>query len=140
MTESKPRRLLGAVVVAAIALLLELLPSGPSPAYFVFGEQYVFVPTVWNILGALIAFAAGGYLSRHSFVPVAMAIAVFTILASQYLLYRIALPTGQADVIGNAIGNIPATIGVLASAGIGAYLGERLYARINEPSPSVSAG
>lgn len=129
MEQPAPRRLIGATAVVVIGLLSDFLPSGPPPTYLLFGEQHVFVPTVWNIFEALAIFAVGGFISRHGFIPVAVTIAVLSILFSQYILYQIALPTGQASVIGTAVGNIPNMISALASAVVGAHLGEQLYLR-----------
>lgn len=140
MEQLSSRRLLGATVVIAVGLLSDLLPSGPSPTYLLFGEQHVFVPTVWSIFETLAIFAVGGFISRRGFIPVAVTIAVLSILFSQYFLYQIALPTGQASVIGTVVGNIPNMISALASAVVGAYLGEWLYSRMKGSSPSAVEG
>ena len=129
MEQPASRRLLGATAAIAVGLLSDLLPSGPSPTYLLFGKQHVFIPTVWNIFVTLVIFAVGGYISRNGFIPVAVTIAVLSVLISQYLLYQIALPTGQASIIDTAVGNIPNMVSALASAVVGAYLGEQLYAR-----------
>lgn len=140
MEQLASRRLLGATAVIAVGLLSDFLPSGPSPTYLLFGEQHVFVPTLWIIFETLVIFAVGGFISRRGFIPVAVTIAVLSILFSQYVLYQIALPTGQASVIGAAVGNIPNMISALASAVVGANLGEWLYSRMKGPSPCAVEG
>ena len=140
MEKPSSRRLLGAIAVVAIGLLSDFLPSGPAPTYLLFGEQHVFVPTVWNIFETLVIFAVGGFISRQGFIPVAATIAVLSILFSQYVLYQIASPAGQANVIGTAVGNIPSMISALASAVVGAYLGEQLYSRKTTASLNAVEG
>ena len=140
MEQPASRRFLGATAVIAIGLLSDFLPSGAAPTHLLFGEQHVFVPTVWNIFGTLVIFAVGGFISRQGFIPVAVTIAVLSILFSQYLLYQIALPAGQANVIGTAIGNIPNMISALASAVVGAHFGEQLYSRKTSASFNAAEG
>ena len=140
MEQPTSRRLLGATAVIGIGLLSDLLPSGPAPTYLLFGEQHVIVPTVWNIFETLVIFAVGGFISRQGFMPVAVTIAVLSVLFSQYLLYQIALPADQVNVISTAVGNIPSIISALASAVVGAHLGEQFYSRKTSASFSAVEG
>ena len=96
MEQPASRRLLGVAVVIVIGLLADLLPSGPAPTHLLFGDQHVFIPTVWDILAILAIFAVGGFVSRSRFIPVAAVLAILLSLFAQYILYRIALPAGQA--------------------------------------------
>ena len=124
MEQPTSRRLLGVVTIIAVGLLAELLPSGPAPTHIVISDQYVFVPTIWDILGTLAIFAIGGFVSRSRFVPIAATFAVAMWMVAQYILYQIALPAGQADIVSTALGNLPSLVIVTATSAVGAFLGE----------------
>lgn len=140
MDQPTSRRLLGVVTIIVVGLLVELLPSGPAPTHIVFSDQYVFIPTVWDILGTLAIFAIGGFVSRRRFVPIAAVIAVALWMVAQYILYQIALPAGQADIVSTAIGNLPSLVIVTVTSAVGAFLGEHAYSRKTGAMPTTVQG
>lgn len=129
MRQVSSRRLLGLGAIVAVGLIYEFLPSGPFPTHLVFGEQNVFFPTVWDLLASFALFALGGYISRCRFMPVAIFFAVLIWVLGQNILYQIALPTGQADILNITLGNVPSLLMIVLMAALGAFAGEQLYGR-----------
>ena len=140
MQQPTPRRFFGVGATFLVGLLTELLPPGTGHAYIVGREQYVFFPTVWDILGALAIFAIGGFVSRSRFVPVAATLTVAMWMVGQYILYQIAVPTGQADILSIAIGNLPSLVIFTATSAVGAFVGEQIYSRRPGATPSAIQG
>ncbi len=129
MEQPASRRLYGVAVVIVIALLADPLPSGPTSTHLLFGDQHVFVPTAWSILANLAIFAVGGFVSRSRFIPVAAVFVILSSILGQYILYTIALPAGEVNIVSIAIGNSPSILILFVSAVVGAYVGEQVYAR-----------
>jgi hypothetical protein len=132
------RRLLGVGAIVAVGLISELLPSGPSPTLLFFGEQHVFLPTVWDFLASFAVFALGAYVSRTRFMPVAISFAILIWVLGQYTLYQIALPTGQADILSITVGNVPSLLMIMLTAALGTVAGEQLFGRRSSLSSGTS--
>ena len=67
-------------------------------------------------------------------------LAILLSLFAQYILYRIALPAGQANIASIAVGNMPSILIIFVSAVVGAYVGERVYSRRTSVSPNALEG
>ena len=129
MSQVTPRKLLGLGAMLGVGIVLGLLPSGPFPTQLTFGEQQIFVPRVLTILPTFLPFAIGAYVARNQFLPIAVSFSLAVWIFGQYVLYQIALPAGQADILKIAIGNIPSLFVFLVAAVIGTAVGEWQYKR-----------
>ncbi len=129
MRETRPRRLLGLGAVIAVGLMTEFLPDGPPMTQLVLGEQYVFLPRIREVFLSFVIFSLGAYISRCRFLPVAVGVVILVHAWIMYILYQIALPVGNPELVRILVANLPGLITPLLAATLGTFVGEHLYSR-----------
>ena len=122
------RILLGLAAAAVFGLVAEELISLAS---------FTFNPLLRSVVLGFLATTIGAFIARRGFVLPALGLWFVDWLLVVYLLYFIAVPTGQASFLATAQINLLSIVLSALAVAIGALVGQALAKRAQRSAPAI---